>query len=141
MLSDLTFLGTIPKQRRQFFRIFDTPLPHVGSFIVLSVGNFDQVRYGRRRAPYQSGATGCREALGERMGNHKSAAAGARRRTTTIESPALQTCCNCCYHYRTEAVSNIESPLQTYSDIHKSIAPSKELCSKMALGEVGVSLP
>ena len=28
-----------------------------------------------------------------------------------------------------------------YSVIHNSIAPSKELCSKMALGEVGVSLP
>ena len=28
-----------------------------------------------------------------------------------------------------------------YSVIHDSIAPSKELCSKMALGEVGVSLP
>ena len=35
-------LGTIHKRRRQFFRIFDTPLPHVGSFLVLSVGNFDQ---------------------------------------------------------------------------------------------------
>ena len=34
--------GTIHKRRRQFFRIFDTPLPHVGSFLVLSVGNFDQ---------------------------------------------------------------------------------------------------
>ena len=30
--------------------------------------------------------------------------------------------------------------LSTYSVIHNSIAPSKELCSKMALGEVGVSL-
>ena len=29
----------------------------------------------------------------------------------------------------------------TYSVIHNSIAPSKELCSKMALGEVGLSLP
>ena len=28
-----------------------------------------------------------------------------------------------------------------YSVIHNSIAPSKELCSKMALGEVGVSFP
>ena len=28
-----------------------------------------------------------------------------------------------------------------YSVIHNSIAPSKELCSKMALGEVGLSLP
>ena len=28
-----------------------------------------------------------------------------------------------------------------YRVIHNSIAPSKELCSKMALGEVGVSLP
>ena len=28
-----------------------------------------------------------------------------------------------------------------YSGIHNSIAPSKELCSKRALGEVGVSLP
>ena len=28
----------------------------------------------------------------------------------------------------------------TYSVIHNSIAPSKELCSKMAIGEVGVSL-
>ena len=28
-----------------------------------------------------------------------------------------------------------------YSVIHISIAPRKELCSKMALGEVGVSLP
>ena len=31
-------LGTIHKRRRQFFQIFDTPLPHVGSFLVLSVG-------------------------------------------------------------------------------------------------------
>ena len=36
-------LGTIQKQRPQFFWIFDTPLPYVGSFLVLSVGNFDQV--------------------------------------------------------------------------------------------------
>ena len=28
-----------------------------------------------------------------------------------------------------------------YSVIHNSIAPSKELCSKRSLGEVGVSLP
>ena len=28
-----------------------------------------------------------------------------------------------------------------YSVIHNSIAPNEELCSKMALGEVGVSLP
>ena len=28
-----------------------------------------------------------------------------------------------------------------YSVIHISIHPSKELCSKMVLGEVGVSLP
>ena len=34
--------GTIHKRRRQFFWIFDTPLSHVGSFLVLSVGNFDQ---------------------------------------------------------------------------------------------------
>jgi hypothetical protein len=27
-----SLLGTIHKQRRQFFRIFDTPLPHVGNF-------------------------------------------------------------------------------------------------------------
>ena len=31
--------------------------------------------------------------------------------------------------------------LISYSVIHNFIAPSKELCSKMALGEVGVSLP
>ena len=31
--------------------------------------------------------------------------------------------------------------LLKYSVIHNSIAPSKELCSKMTLGEVGVSLP
>ena len=35
-------LGTIHKQRRQFFWIFDTPLPHIGSFLVPSVSNFDQ---------------------------------------------------------------------------------------------------
>ena len=35
-------LGTIHKRRRQFFWIFDTPLPHVSSFLVLSVANFDQ---------------------------------------------------------------------------------------------------
>ena len=35
-------LWAIHKRRWQFFRIFDTPLPHVGSFLVLSVGNFDQ---------------------------------------------------------------------------------------------------
>ena len=34
--------GTIHKRRRQIFWIFDIPLPHVGSSIVLSVGNFDQ---------------------------------------------------------------------------------------------------
>ena len=37
-----TIFGTIHKQRRQFFQIFETPLPHVDSFLVLSVGNFDQ---------------------------------------------------------------------------------------------------
>ena len=31
--------------------------------------------------------------------------------------------------------------IPTYSVIHNSIAPSKELCSEMAPGEVGVSLP
>ena len=35
-------LGTIHKRCCQFFRIFDTPLPHDGSFLVLFVGNFDQ---------------------------------------------------------------------------------------------------
>ena len=30
---------------------------------------------------------------------------------------------------------------KTYSVIHNSIAPSKEICSKVALGEVAVSLP
>ena len=34
--------GTIHKRSRQFFRIFDTSLPHVGTFLVLAVGNFDQ---------------------------------------------------------------------------------------------------
>ena len=34
--------GTIHKRRRQFFRIFETSLTHVGSFLVLSVSNFDQ---------------------------------------------------------------------------------------------------
>ena len=34
--------GAIHKRRRQFFRIFDNPLLHVGSFLVLSVVNFDQ---------------------------------------------------------------------------------------------------
>ena len=33
---------TIHKRRRQFFRIFDTSLLHIGSFLVLSIGNFDQ---------------------------------------------------------------------------------------------------
>ena len=37
-----TTQGTIHKRRRQFFRIFDTPLPHIGSFLILSLGNFDQ---------------------------------------------------------------------------------------------------
>ena len=31
--------------------------------------------------------------------------------------------------------------IASYSVIHNSIAPSKGLCSKMALGEVGLSLP
>ena len=31
--------------------------------------------------------------------------------------------------------------IHNYSVIHNSIAPSKGLCSKMALGEVGMSLP
>ena len=35
----------------------------------------------------------------------------------------------------------LRSSTYSYSVIHNSIAPSKELCSKMALGEVGVSLP
>ena len=35
-------LGTIHKRRRHFFQIFDTLLHHVGSFLVLSVGHFDQ---------------------------------------------------------------------------------------------------
>ena len=53
------FIGAIHKRRRQFFRIFDTPLLDVGSFLVLSVGNFDQFLTPpncRRRlwmAPYQ----------------------------------------------------------------------------------------
>ena len=34
--------GPSIKRCRLFFQIFDTPLPHVGSFLVLSVGNFDQ---------------------------------------------------------------------------------------------------
>ena len=34
--------GAVHKWRWQFFQIFDTPLPHVGSFLVLSIGNFDQ---------------------------------------------------------------------------------------------------
>ena len=38
----LIWYGTNYKWRRQFFQIFDTPLPHVGSFLVLSIGNFDQ---------------------------------------------------------------------------------------------------
>ena len=42
--------GTIHKQRRQIFQIFDTPLPHVGRFlVVLSVGFFDQFLNCRRR--------------------------------------------------------------------------------------------
>ena len=40
----MIILGTIHKQRRQFFRIFDTPLPHVGSFLVLPIAD---VLYGR----------------------------------------------------------------------------------------------
>ena len=39
---EVSMLGTIHKRRRQFLRIFDTPHPHVGSFLVLSVGNFDR---------------------------------------------------------------------------------------------------
>ena len=35
-------LRSIHNQRRQFFRIFDTPLPHVGSFLALFVCNFGQ---------------------------------------------------------------------------------------------------
>ena len=44
LLSPKLCLGTIHKQRRQFFWIFDTPLPHFGTFLVLkvSMGNFDQ---------------------------------------------------------------------------------------------------
>ena len=33
---------TIHKQSREFSRIFYTPLPHDGSFLVPCVGNFDQ---------------------------------------------------------------------------------------------------
>ena len=35
-------MGVVHKRRRRFFQIFDTSLPHVGSFLVLSVSNFDQ---------------------------------------------------------------------------------------------------
>ena len=35
-------LGSIHKQRRQFFQIFGTPSLMSVSFLVLSVGNFDQ---------------------------------------------------------------------------------------------------
>ena len=37
----MAILGTIHKRRRQFFQILTPPLPHVGSFLALSVGNFD----------------------------------------------------------------------------------------------------
>ena len=43
-------LGTIYKQRRHFFRIFDTPLPYVGQFfITVKLGNkecFDKKQIG-----------------------------------------------------------------------------------------------
>ena len=35
-------LGAVHKQRRQFFRISDTPLPYISSFLVLSLDIFDQ---------------------------------------------------------------------------------------------------
>ena len=41
-LAKFCQLGTIHKKRWQFFRIFDTSLPHVGSFLVLSIVNLDQ---------------------------------------------------------------------------------------------------
>ena len=55
-------LYNIHKRRQLFFRIFDKPLPHVGSFLLLYVGNFDQfltppplpiadVVYGRPLSP------------------------------------------------------------------------------------------
>ena len=37
-----TEYGAVHKRRRQFFWIFNTPFPHVGSFLVLSVSNLDQ---------------------------------------------------------------------------------------------------
>ena len=37
--------------------------------------------------------------------------------------------------------NHIINPWKVYSVSHISIHPSKRLCSKMALGEVGVSLP
>ena len=41
--SDFLYaLGTIHKQRWQIFWIFDTPFPHVDSFLIQSIGNFDQ---------------------------------------------------------------------------------------------------
>ena len=35
--------GTIHKRRQHFFWIFDNPLPHVGTFSLLSVGNFGKI--------------------------------------------------------------------------------------------------
>ena len=31
---------TVNKRRQHFFQIFETPLPHVGTFLLLSVGSF-----------------------------------------------------------------------------------------------------
>ena len=44
-------------------------------------------------------------------------------------------------HYGVILEGTVEKTVRTYSVIHISIHPSKELCSKMAPGEVGVSLP
>ena len=41
-LASFLFIGTIHKRRLKCFQIFDTPLSYVGSFLVLSIGNFNQ---------------------------------------------------------------------------------------------------
>ena len=59
-----------------------------------------------------------------------------KTRETSVKTPTTTTITSGVFRFVENSKSN-----RMYSVIHISTHPSKELCSKMALGEVGVSLP
>ena len=64
--------------------------------------------------------------------------------TSLLAPPDFQTFRRSCTYRIFSSLNNVPSSHVVhvvYSVIYDSIAPSKELCNKMALGEVGVSLP